>query len=68
MFSHVGEDKQYFDLSEVNIRQFNPIERKGYLLIRYGEKILLADLQHFINELIDERSKAPYDRYASNKE
>lgn len=42
----------WFDLRKVNIDRFNKEKDRGYLLIRFFDKFLLADLGDFINNII----------------
>lgn len=43
----------WFDLRKVNIDRYDRSKEKGYLLIRYFNKFLLADLDEFFTKLID---------------
>lgn len=65
---YVGENKDFFDISEANINKFKRGEFKGYLLIRYKDEYLISNLQEFMNQLTDDTSKTPYDKYATNKQ
>jgi hypothetical protein len=48
----------WFDLRKVNIDRYNKAIEKGYLLIRFFDKFLLADLDDFFSKMIE------WDNYA----
>lgn len=43
----------WFDLRKVNIDRYDKSKEKGYLLIRYFDKFLLAELDDFFAKMID---------------
>lgn len=41
-----------FDLRKVNLDRYNSQDKKGYLLIRFFDQLLLTDLDNFLNEMV----------------
>lgn len=50
----VQNDHSWFDLRRVNINRYNEKKYYGYLLIRYFNKFLIAELDSFIKVMIPE--------------
>ncbi|MEH7276185.1 hypothetical protein [Neobacillus vireti] len=48
----VQNSYNWFDLRLVNLKQFDRKNQKGYLLIRFFDKFLLADLRAFIRSMV----------------
>ena len=49
----VGNQYNWFDIRQVNIEKFTSKYNKGFLLIRFFNELLLADLREFISSIID---------------
>lgn len=43
----------WFDLKQVNINRYNKSIEKGYLLFRFFDRFLLANLDDFLDKMID---------------
>lgn len=48
-----SSESLWFDLRKVNIDRYDKLKEKGYLLIRYFNTFLLADLDDFFVKMID---------------
>jgi hypothetical protein len=52
----VQNSYNWFDLRLVNLKQFDRKNQKGYLLIRFFDKFLLADLSLFLREMVSKEN------------
>ncbi|SDN87573.1 hypothetical protein SAMN05443253_12318 [Bacillus sp. OK048] len=52
----VQNSYNWFDLRIVNIKQFDRKNQKGYLLIRFFDKFLLADLRLFLRSMVSKEN------------
>jgi len=50
----VQNKHNWFDLREVNLNKYNPDVHKGYLLIRFKDSFLLANLNTFQQKMLTE--------------
>ncbi|KOF10169.1 hypothetical protein AC739_10470 [Planococcus glaciei] len=50
----------WFDLSKVNVDRYQEKQYKGFLVVRFFDKLLVADLDRFIREMM------PSDKYVLN--
>lgn len=48
-----SSESLWFDLRKVNIDRYDKLKEKGFLLIRYFDKLLLADIDDFFSKMID---------------
>ena len=50
----VQNKHNWFDLREVNVNKYNPDVHKGYLLIRFKDRLLVANLKVFQQRMLKE--------------
>lgn len=54
-------DHNWFDLAKSNLDRYEAKSYKGFLLVRFFDKLLLTELDSFINEMM------PSDKFVSTK-
>lgn len=50
----IGNESNWFDIRKINLDRFTSDYSNGYLIIRFKDKLLFADLREFIEKMIDE--------------